>query len=228
MCLSSYRRAERFCFGFFSFSKVNTCTSPCSTPREGPHSHPLPSFLTPPSLRWDRRRGARILLNTWTSQRVMSHRAMEVLQNFSEPLPDFFRNLAGDSLAGDSLLVSFSSCWEGHVQRGCFGTSLVIHWLRFCASTARGTSLITDQRTKISCATHCGQEQDGRWHCGHGWKSLGAGSKGDEEGGSGFGMMAPGRDPCSSLSCILRFRVRFQLSRGFYCLKKSSSSCSRK
>ena len=60
------------------------------------------------------------------------------------------------------------------------------------------------------------------------WKSLGAGSKGDEKGGSGFGMMAPARDPCSSLSCIPRCHDRFQLSRGFYCLKKSSCSCTRK
>ena len=84
---------------FFLFPKSTHALLLAAPQERGPHSHPLLSFLTPLSLRWDRRRGARILLNTWTSQRVMSHRAMEVLQNFSDPLPDFFRNLAGDSLA---------------------------------------------------------------------------------------------------------------------------------
>ena len=100
-CVSAAtERQKGFVLGFFSFSKINTHTSPCSTPREGAL---FSSFLTPLSLRWDRRRGERILLNTCTSQRVMSYRAMEVLLYFSGPLPDFFRNLARDSLACFSL-----------------------------------------------------------------------------------------------------------------------------
>ena len=65
--------------------------------------------------------------------------------------------------------------------------------------------MITDQGIKISCATHCGQEQEGRWHCRCGWKSLGADSKGDEEGGSGFGMMAP--ETLAPLSFVSRDSV---------------------
>ena len=40
------------------------------------------------------------------------------------------------------------------------GTSLVVQWLRLCASDARGTGLIPGQGTKISRAIQCGQNNN--------------------------------------------------------------------
>ena len=42
---------------------------------------------------------------------------------------------------------------------GNFGTSLVVQQLRFCASNARSKGLIPGQRTKVPCATRCGQKK---------------------------------------------------------------------
>ena len=39
------------------------------------------------------------------------------------------------------------------------GTSLVVHWLRLCASTAGGTVSISGLRTKILQATQRGQRE---------------------------------------------------------------------
>ena len=45
-----------------------------------------------------------------------------------------------------------------HLKSTRTGTSLVVQWLRLCASNAEGVGLIPGQGTKIPHAMHCGQK----------------------------------------------------------------------
>ena len=51
---------------------------------------------------------------------------------------------------------------QGDESQDQEGNSLVVQWLRFCASTTEGTGSIPGQRTKIPHALPCSQRRGGR------------------------------------------------------------------
>ena len=52
-----------------------------------------------------------------------------------------------------------SHVFLGHLEMLALGTSLVVQWLRLCASTARGMGSIPGWGTKILHALQCGQKK---------------------------------------------------------------------
>ena len=82
---------------------------------------------------------------------------------------------SGKSLTLFSIVIAITTMWVDFLHRKCNlskkkrrpGTSLVIQWLRLCASNTAGMGLIPGQGTKIPCTLQPKEEEDQSRILGH-------------------------------------------------------------